>query len=35
MIILTAERIHSVHRRLFEKDTGKHFIGAVELMLIP
>ena len=30
MILQPGEKIHVVHRRLFEKDLRKHFIGVVE-----
>jgi hypothetical protein len=30
MLISKGEKIHVVHRRLFEKDTRKHFVGEVE-----
>jgi hypothetical protein len=30
MILLQGEKIHVVHRRLFEKDMRKHFVGEVE-----
>lgn len=30
MILQPTEKIHVVHRRLFEKDTRKHFVGVVE-----
>ncbi|MSU04731.1 MAG: hypothetical protein EXS23_05785 [Pedosphaera sp.] len=30
MILLKGEKIHVVHRRLFERDIRKHFIGEVE-----
>jgi hypothetical protein len=30
MILNPGEKIHVVHRRLFEKDTRKHFVGEVE-----
>ncbi len=30
MILLKGEKIHVVHRRRFEKDLRKHFIGEVE-----
>lgn len=30
MLLRKGEKIHVVHRRLFEKDTRKHFVGEVE-----
>jgi hypothetical protein len=30
MLLLKGEKIHVVHRRLFEKDIRKHFVGEVE-----
>ncbi len=30
MLLLKGEKIHVVHRRLFERDIRKHFIGEVE-----
>jgi hypothetical protein len=30
MILNSGEKIHVVHRRMFDKDTRKHFVGEVE-----
>ena len=30
MILNPGEKIHVVHRRMFDKDTRKHFVGEVE-----
>ncbi|MBI4026460.1 MAG: hypothetical protein HY360_15855 [Verrucomicrobia bacterium] len=30
MILSKGEKIHVIHRRLFEKDIGRHFVGMVE-----
>ena len=30
MILKSGEKIHVVHRRMFDKDTRKHFVGEVE-----